>query len=90
MALPKENLLTTDYIYLLPEGERAELIDGQVYTMVNNYIKLKNGHGVPFIAPYAVFLNQDDKTYVEPDISVICNLDKLNHKGCQGVLDCGL
>lgn len=41
----------------------------------------------PYIAPFAVFLNEDDKTYVEPDISVICSPDKLNDKGCVGAPD---
>ena len=33
MPLPKEELYTTDFIYNLPDGERAELIDGQIYYM---------------------------------------------------------
>ncbi len=33
MPLPKEELYTIDDIYSLPEGERAELIDGQIYDM---------------------------------------------------------
>ena len=39
------------------------------------------------IAPFAVFLDKDDKNYVEPDISVICNPDKLTEKGCFGAPD---
>lgn len=33
---------------------------------------------------FAVFLNKDDKTYVEPDISIICEKDKLSDRGCEG------
>ena len=33
MPLPKENTYTTDYIYSLPERQRAELIDGVIYDM---------------------------------------------------------
>lgn len=33
MPLPKENSYTVDDIYTLPEGERAELIDGKLYMM---------------------------------------------------------
>ena len=33
MPLPKERIYTIDDIYALPEGERAELIDGQIYYM---------------------------------------------------------
>ena len=34
MPLPKQHQdYTTEYIYSLPDGQRAELIDGQVYMM---------------------------------------------------------
>ena len=33
MPLPKERIYTIDDIYALPEGERAELMDGQIYYM---------------------------------------------------------
>lgn len=33
MTLPAENLYTIEDIYALPDGERAELIDGQIYYM---------------------------------------------------------
>ena len=95
---------TTDDIYALPEGQRAELIDGQMYMMatpsrkhqrlvsllnqkIANYIDDKNGDCEVYPAPFAVFLNADNKTYVEPDISVICDKDKLNDKGCNGAPD---
>lgn len=29
-----------------------------------------------------MFLDADEFTYVEPDISVICDLSKLDEKGC--------
>lgn len=33
MALPQKKLYTIDDIYALPDGQRAELIDGQIYMM---------------------------------------------------------
>lgn len=39
------------------------------------------------LAPFAVFLNQDNINYVEPDISVICDKEKIDEKGCQGAPD---
>lgn len=33
MPLPRERTYTIDDIYALPDGERAELIDGQIYYM---------------------------------------------------------
>lgn len=34
-----------------------------------------------------MFLNQDGRNYVEPDISVICDKNKLNDQGCSGAPD---
>ena len=104
MPLPKEDIYTTADIYALPDGERAELIDGQIYDMappsrihqkitgeiyaeIRKYIKRNDGKCEVYLAPFAVFLNEDDRTYVEPDISVICDPDKLNEKGCNGAPD---
>ena len=104
MKLPQQRIYTLDDIYALPDGERAELIDGQIYYMappsrkhqeilgrlyrtIADYIDSKGGSCKPYIAPFAVFLNGDDKNYVEPDISVICKPDKLNDKGCNGAPD---
>ena len=104
MALAQEKVSTIDDIYALPDGERAELIDGRIYYMappkrihqklvseltqfIGSYIKSQNGSCEIYPAPFAVFLNNDDKTYVEPDISVICDKDKLNDYGCNGAPD---
>ena len=104
MPLPKEHIYTLEDIYALPDTERAELIDGQIYYMappsrkhqriagelfatIRNYITQSNGTSEVNIAPFAVFLNGNDTNYVEPDISVVCNPDKLNEKGCTGAPD---
>ena len=54
---------------------------------MREYIKSKNGSCRPYVSPFAVFLNEDDLNYVEPDISVICSPSKLNDKGCAGAPD---
>lgn len=104
MALAQNRIYTIDDIYALPEGTRAELIDGQIYYMappsrkhqeitgelfatIREYIHSNHGSCRPYIAPFAVFLNANDKNYVEPDISVICDPNKLNDKGCVGAPD---
>ena len=104
MPLPKEQTYTIEDIYKLPDGVRAELIDGEIYYMappsrvhqdisgklyqtIANYIDDHNGSCKIYAAPFAVFLNEDDKNYVEPDISVICDKDKLNDRGCTGAPD---
>ena len=95
---------TIDDIYDLPDGERAELIDSQIYYLatpsrthqrilfslsrkIANYIDVHGGDCEVFPSPFAVFLNNDDVNYVEPDISVICDSSKLDDKGCHGAPD---
>ncbi|MCI8638361.1 MAG: Uma2 family endonuclease [Coprococcus sp.] len=54
---------------------------------IREYIKKSGGTCEVFPAPFAVFLNQDDRNYVEPDISVICDKNKLEEKGYNGAPD---
>lgn len=104
LALANEKPYTMDDIYSLPQGSRAELIDGKIYYMappstrhqrivsflhleIGNYIRTKRRSYEVFPAPFAVFLNADDSKYLEPDISVICDKDKLDDRGCKGAPD---
>ncbi|MCI9110177.1 MAG: Uma2 family endonuclease [Lachnospiraceae bacterium] len=103
-SLRKGEIYTIDDIYALPDGERAELIDGKIYYMappsrthqrisgklyqtIANYIDSTGGKCEIYAAPFAVFLNDDDINYLEPDISVICDQSKLDDKGCHGAPD---
>lgn len=104
MPLSQERTYTIDDIYALPDGERAELIDGQLYNMappgtihqrissflhasIFNYINDNNGPCEVFTAPFSVYLFEDDSKYLEPDISVICEKNKIDGKGCKGAPD---
>ncbi len=103
-ALKKDRGHTIDDIYALPDGQRAELIDGEIYYMappgwrhqrisgklyqvIANYIDSKSGTCQVLAAPFAVFLNEDTINYFEPDISIICDISKLDEKGCHGAQD---
>lgn len=104
MNTASEHLYTIDDIYSLPDRERAELIDGQIFNMapparihqrlvsqltklIGHYIDSRSGSCQVYSGPFAVFLNNDEHTYVEPDISVICDQSKLDDKGCHGAPD---
>ena len=104
MPLPQERIYTTDDIYALPEGERAELINGRIYMMgaptylhqtlsmelsgtIRDYIRRKKGSCQVLHAPLAVTLFEDNKTYVEPDVAVICDRNKITDKGINGAPD---
>lgn len=54
---------------------------------IERYIRQNNGECEVFPTPFAVFLNDDDVNYVEPDISVICDEHKLDNAGCHGAPD---
>ena len=104
MALAQNRIFTLEDIYNLPEGQRAELIDGQIYMMappsprhqeiigslyrkIADYIDMKKGACKVYLAPFAVFLNNNNTNYVEPDLSVICDKDKLDGKRCNAAPD---
>lgn len=104
MDLAKERTYTVVDVYALPDGQRAELIDGQMYMMapprrihqelvaqftkiIGQHIDSHDGLCRVYPAPFAVFLNADDKNYVEPDVSVICDKNKLDDRGCNGAPD---
>ncbi|MDE5938097.1 MAG: Uma2 family endonuclease [Lachnospiraceae bacterium] len=102
--MSEDRLYTVRDIEALPEGERAELIDGKMYMMASptlthqdilmwlsariwSYIKEQGGPCKVLPAPFAVYIKDDGHNYVEPDISVICDQDKLDEKGCHGAPD---
>lgn len=47
----------------------------------------KNGNCRVLPAPFGVYIKNDDRHFVEPDISVICDKKKLDEKGCHGAPD---
>lgn len=95
---------TIEDIYHLPDGQRAELIDGGLYMLaapgrvhqeivhfldriIGNYVQEQGGGCKVYPSPFAVFLNASHEIYVEPDISVICDKNKLTEEGCEGAPD---
>ena len=104
MAIKGGKGYTIADIEALPEGERAELIDGEMFRMdtptwthqrllielameISLYIKKNKGKCKVMPAPFAVYIKKDNRNYVEPDISVICDMGKKSEKGCQGAPD---
>ncbi len=102
--LKEETYYTMEDILALPEGQRAELIDGRIYMMtppkrLHQKCSVKIAHLIlshiesehlpceVYTAPFGVWPFNDDTTYVEPDISVICDESKLDDDGCKGAPD---
>lgn len=96
----KERLYTIADIEALPEGERAELIDGKMYMMATPTAMHQRMIGFLFygIRSYIkdkngqceVFLSpfsvylNETDTYVEPDLIIACDESKIDDKGCHG------
>ncbi len=58
---------------MAPPNARHQDIIFSLSRKIADYIDANKGSCKIYLAPYAVFLNADDKNYVEPDISVICD-----------------
>lgn len=103
MPVAKPKRTAEDY-WSLPEGMRAELVDGELWDLASpsrmhqeivheidralgNHIKAQGGACKVYPAPFAVNLFADDTTFVEPDISVVCDREKLSERGCEGAPD---
>lgn len=103
MPLPRPHHTADDY-WALPEGTRAELIDGELWSLASpnrvhqeivielgvrmrGHISANGGSCKVYLAPFAVNLFADDSTFVEPDVSVICDEKKLSDRGCEGAPD---
>jgi Uma2 family endonuclease len=89
-ALPdgeRAELIGGRMYYMAPPNFRHQKLVSELTQLIGRHIKTKGGGCEVIPAPFAVFLNADEKTYVEPDISVICDKNKLNERGCNGAPD---
>ena len=83
----RAELISGQLYAMTPPGRIHQEIVSHLHAAVYNYIASKGGACKVYPAPFAVNLNADDTTYVEPDISVICDPDKLTERGCSGAPD---
>jgi Uma2 family endonuclease len=102
LKLPEEVYTIAD-ILALPEGKRAELLDGKIYYMASpstthqrilRELVLRIGNhinkkgGPCEVFPAAFAVYlNNDRDYLEPDIVVVCDPSKLKEDGCHGAPD---
>lgn len=104
MPLPASRVYTSEDYWNLPDGVRAELIDGELYDMappdwahqaivagivtdLNTHIRRHGGNCKAVPAPVAVNLDANDKTWVEPDVVVVCDPSRISKRGVEGAPD---
>jgi len=100
---PNQGAYTLRDYYALPDDKRVELIDGVIYDMTapttthqiiiaQIYSQMapceeKHKECKIFFSPIDVQLDCDDRTMLEPDIVVSCNLDKVMRRCIFGAPD---
>lgn len=110
MAIPNKKGKHSYADYLTwDEGERIELIDGEIFNMSPALSRrhqqilrelatafsvfLRNRECEVFFAPFDVRLLAENKqdtdinNVVQPDLSIVCDQNKLDDKGCNGAPD---
>ncbi len=73
-ALPdgeRGELIDGKIYYIAPPNTRHQRLVSDLSYQIKDYIKQNKGECEVFPAPFAVFLNENNENYVEPDISVI-------------------
>lgn len=71
------------YMMAPPSKQHQEIV-GAIYAAIREHVRGKKGKCMLYLAPFAVFLTNDESTYVEPDLLAVCDPEKLNDKGCWG------
>ena len=98
-----DRIMTEDDYYALPDDVRAELIDGRLFYMespnvnhqrivgkliilIGRYIE-EHGGSCEVLPDLDTKLDTAEDTIVRPDISIICDPDKLTERRCEGAPD---
>lgn len=89
-ALPDDiraELIDGELYYMAAPTRTHQRINGELYLIIANYIRSHGGKCEVYIPPFGVFLNGDDSAFVIPDLTVVCDTDKLEERGCVGAPD---
>lgn len=72
---------------MAPPSRIHQKLVSEFTQIIGSYIKSNSGNCEVYPSPFAVNLDAEDKDWVEPDISVICDKNKLTDRGCSGAPD---
>lgn len=89
-ALPEDaraEVFDGQIYYMASPSQDHQTISIELSTMLNVYLKRKNGPCRVFHAPFDVKLNDAPLTIVQPDLMIICDKEKLDGKRCNGAPD---
>lgn len=81
-----ELILGQLYMLAAPSRRHQYLITELLF-QIKSHIRKKGGNCHVYPAPFDVRIFGDESVIVQPDISVICDTDKLSDRGCEGAPD---
>ena len=64
-----------------------QLVGGEVFRQISNFLRSKKAPCVPFMAPVDVQLDRDEKTMLQPDVLVICDRSRITPRCIVGAPD---
>lgn len=73
--------------YMSSPSQEHQTISTELTTILNTYIRKKDGSCKVFHAPFDVKLSDDPLTIVQPDLMIVCDKNKLDGKRCNGAPD---
>ena len=80
--------LINGHIYYQAEPGRAyQTMLSELHAYIHSYLRAKNDPCRIYPALFAVKLSKNKNTIVEPDLSIICDPNKLTDRGCTGAPD---
>lgn len=83
----RAELIGGKFYTMAPPSRIHQKLIMQFTKIIGNYIDSHSGNSEVYPAPFAVNIDADDKDWVDPDISIICNKNKLTDRGCSGAPD---
>lgn len=84
-------LIDGQIYYMAPPSTAHQRLSLTLSRIIADYIERNAGTCELFPAPFAVFLpseqTKNNTNYLEPDLSIICNPDIIDSRGCHGAPD---
>lgn len=83
----RAELIGGKFYNMTPPNRIHQKLIAQLTKIIGQHIDSHHGDCEVYPAPFAVNLDAEDNDWVEPDISVICDKNKLTDRGCSGAPD---
>lgn len=83
----RAELIGGQFYDMAPPGFVHQKLVMELSGAIRDYIKTHKGNCEVIPGPFAVNLDANETNWVEPDISVICDKNKLTERSCKGAPD---